>query len=472
MSRILPAALLLGATLISGCSFAPRYQRPVAPVPQTLPTIAATGEADPQQTVADLGWQEFFTDPRLRATIGMALENNRDLRIAAANVEQARALYRVERSGLLPGVGIDAGGTVQRTRAEEAIMFGGDRTRDDWSASIGAAWEIDLFGRIRNLSEAGLQQFFAATEVQRAARISLIAETANAWLTLAADRNRLEIAEATLKNFAGTLKLTQARFDVGAGSATEVRQAQTSYDAARSDVALFRTYVQQDLNALNLLVGTTVPDDMLPVEHNAQPATLTQLPVGISSEILLRRPDVQAAEHELMASNANIGAARAAFFPTISLTGMFGTISSGLSDLFGSGSDVWSFSPGVSLPIFTGGRNRANLKYSEAARDAAVARYERTIQTAFREVADAIARRSTIDEQLEAQQSLVAASTDLFELAEARYRLGSDPFLATLDAQRTLFAAQQSLIATRLVRDVNLVELYRSLGGGLTDTGG
>lgn len=459
------APLLTVALLLGGCTLAPDYKRPELPVPATLPATGSAGAAD-EGAAADIGWREFFTDERLRGVIELALANNRDLRVAAANVEQARALYRIERSSLLPRISADGTMTEQRPGGTAAALYGGG-TIENWSASVGASWEIDLFGRIRSLSEAALQQFFATEEARNATRISLIAETANAWLTLAADRQRLATAEATMAAFGQTLELIKARFNNGAASGIDVRQAQTSYDAARSDVANLRTLVQQDLNALTLLAGTSVPENLLPDAGNEAPATLTELPVGIASEVLLRRPDVRAAEHRLMAANANIGAARAAFFPNISLTGMFGTMSSAFSGLFDAGTKTWSYTPAVSLPIFAGGANVANLKASNAARDAAVATYEKAVQTAFREVADALARRATIREQLEAQQSLEKASAELLQMSEARYRMGADSFLATLDAQRTHFAAQQSLISTRLARDINLVELYRALGGGL-----
>lgn len=467
--NIATASLLTVTVLLGGCTLAPDYKRPDLAVPATLPEVPSnlegTGEAD-GRTVAEIGWQEFFTDERLKGVIELALANNRDLRIATANVERARALYRVERSSLFPSISADGTMTEQRPGGTAAQLYGGG-TIENWSASLGAAWEIDLFGRIRSLSDAALEQFFAVEQNRNAARISLIAETANAWLALSADRQRLATAEQTLEAFGKTLELVQALHEKGTASGIDVRQAQTSYDQARSDVASLRTQVAQDLNALTLLAGTTVPETLLPEQGNEAPATLTALPVGVSSEVLLRRPDVAAAEHQLMAANANIGAARAAFFPRISLTGMFGTMSNAFSGLFDSGTKTWSYTPAVSLPLFSGGRNVSNLRASEAGRDAAVANYERAVQTAFREVADALARRATIDEQLSAQQSLEKAASELLQMSEARYRLGADSFLATLDAQRTHFAAQQSLINTRLARDVNLVDLYRTLGGGL-----
>ena len=456
----------VAALALAGCNLAPDYQRPASPVPATLP---ATGAAESGASVdmTGIGWQRFFIDERLRAVIEQALANNRDLRIAVANVEQARARYGIERADLFPNVNGVAGGNLQRLSRPQAALSGGDRSQESWSVDLGSSWEVDLFGRIRNLSKAALEQFLATQESQAAVRISLIGETATAWLTLAADRERLAIAERTQGAFSRTLDLTRARFDRGMASALEVRQAQTSHDQARSDIAVLKTLVQQDRNALNLLVGAPVDDQLLPQALDQNPATLAVLPDGVDSRILLERPDVKAAEHQLIAANANIGAARAAFFPTISLTGALGTVSGGLSGLFDKGNGNWSFSPAVSLPLFNAGRNRANLRFSEASRDLAVAQYEKTIQIAFREVADGLARRATIGEQLDAQQSLVAAATDAYRLAEARYKRGADGFLATLDSQRTLFSAQQTLVAARLAQETNLVSLYRASGGGL-----
>lgn len=339
---------------------------------------------------------------------------------------------------------------------------------DIYSASAGiSAWEVDLFGRIRNLGKAALEQYFTSVENRNAAQTAIVAETATVWLTLAADQDRLRIAQETAKTFGQTLELTKARFAKGIASELEVHQAQTSFDQARSDIAETTTLVAQDQNALNLLAGTTVATDLLPGGLEADGATIPHLPEGLSSDVLLRRPDIAAAEHQLRAANANIGAARAAFFPRISLTAALGTISFGLSNLLGNGSDYWSAAPSASFPIFDFGRNKGNLRYAEATRDAMIAQYEGTIQRGFREVSDALARRGTIDAQLEAQTSLRAAAAGAYRLSEARFRSGIDPFLATLDSQRALYGAERSLLATRLVRETNAVELYRSLGGGL-----
>jgi multidrug efflux system outer membrane protein len=457
-----------GMTL-AGCAMAPKYVRPDLPVPRTLPTGPAYApEVEASVQAADLAWQDFFTDPRLRAVVQLALDNNRDLRIALANVEQARARYRVQRADLLPTVGANGSATYERNPAGVSAAGAPSGRADIYSASVGvSAWEIDLFGRIRSFNKAALEQFLASTANRNAAQTALIAEVATAYLTMAADQDRLRIARDTEGAFGQTLELTRARFARGVASELEVRQAQTSYDRARSDIAETTALVAQDQNALNLLAGATVGADLLPAGLVTDGSTLANLPAGLSSEVLLRRPDIAAAEHQLQAANADIGAARAAFFPTISLTAALGTLSPGLSSLFGAGSDFWSVAPSVTLPIFDAGRNRGNLRYAEATRDAMVAQYERAVQVGFREVADALARRGTIDAQLEAQASLREAAGGAYRLSEARFRSGVDPFLITLDSQRALYGAEQSLLATRLVRETNAVELYRALGGGL-----
>ncbi|BBD97309.1 transporter [Sphingobium amiense] len=462
----------LGALTLSlalaACDLAPKYVRPQAPIPVGSPEGPAyVNGADAAIAPADTAWRDFFTDARLARVIETALANNRDLRLAVANVAQARAQYRVQRADLLPTVG--ATGTA--TYSEQPLVQFGQSQRlnnDVYQAQVGvSAWEIDLFGRVRNLGKAAQEQYFAAVENRNAAQTALIAETANAWLTMAADYERLRILHDLREAFGKTLELTRARFAKGVASELEVRQAQTSYDQAVSDIAQATTLVAQDQNALNLLAGTTVPAGDLPDAMPQGGATLENLPANMSSEVLLRRPDIAAAEHALRGANANIGAARAAFFPTISLTAALGTVSQGLSNLFGGGSDFWSVAPSATLPIFDFGRRKGNLQYARATYDALLATYEKSVQTGFREVADALARRGTMTQQLEAQTSLRDASRRAYILSDARFRSGVDSFLTTLDAQRTLYAAEQSLLATRLTRASNMVELYRSMGGGL-----
>jgi multidrug efflux system outer membrane protein len=486
MRRSLLLALAAGAAL-AGCDMAPKYIRPALPVAPAAPAGPAYAAPAAGAIVpADTAWQDFFVDAKLRGVIRLALDNNRDLRMAVANVEQARALYRVQRADLFPTIAANGSATYQKspggvattggvgagagTGTGTGAVTGGSVRTDIYTANLGiSAWEIDLFGRLRNLAKSAQEDYFAAAENRDAAQTALIAEVATAWLTMAADQDRLRIAQDTEQAFGKTLELTRARFRSGISSELDVRQAQTSYDQARSDIAAATTLVAQDQNALNLLAGTTVPADLLPARLDAANATLDNLPSDLPSDVLLRRPDIVAAEHQLRGAYADIGAARAAFFPNISLTAAFGTLSLGLSNLFGSGSNYWSVAPTASLPIFDAGRNIGNLRYAEASRKAMLAQYEKAVQTGFREVADALARRGTIDRQLEAQTSLRDAAAVAYRLSEARFRAGIDPFLNTLDSQRALYTAEQSLLAARLTRQTNAVELYRALGGGLRE---
>ncbi len=487
-------ALVFAAGLtLAGCNLAPKYVRPESSVPVSTPSGPAYAATDAAGAImpADTAWETFFTDDRLRTVIRTALANNRDLRVSVANVAQARAQYRVQRADLFPTLAANGSATYQKSPfgAVGGGATGGTGTgtgtgtggtgagtvttssgrADIYSAGLGiSAWEIDLFGRIRNLTQAQQEAYFAAEENRNAAQVSLVAEIATAWLTMAADQDRLKIARDTEKAFGQTVKLTQDRFRVGIASELEVRQASTSYDQARSDIADATTLIAQDQNALNLLAGTTLTADMLPSQLDTTSPTLQNLPANLPSEVLLRRPDIASAEHQLIAANANIGAARAAFFPNISLTAAFGTISLGLSNLFGNGSQNWSVAPSISQPLFDFGRNKGNLRYAQATRDAAVATYEKSVQTGFREVADALARRGTVSAQLQAQTSLRDNAAGAYKLSELRFRAGIDTFLNTLDSQRSLYTAQQSLLATRLTRDTNSVELYRALGGGVT----
>jgi len=463
MRKLLP----LTALLLAGCDLAPTYQRPGVPAPPALPSGGTYPAANPATPASDIAWQDFFVDPALRQVIGQGLANNRDLRVALANVQQARAQYRVQRADLLPTIGANAGATYARASSAETLP-GADRTSHIYSVDAGfSAFEIDLFGRVRNLTKAALDQYLATEEGARATRITLVAEIASAYLTMAADQDQLRISQGTLESFRQSLDLTTAQFQHGVISELEVKQAQTNYEQARYDIAALQTQIARDQNALNLLVGTTVSQDLLPTGLTDHAFTLAQLPAGIGSDVLLQRPDVLQAEDQLKAQYANIGAARAAFFPQISLTALAGTLSTGLSGLFDHGTYTYQVAPAASQTIFDFGRNAANLRYAKASRDAALATYEKAIQTAFREVADALAERGTIDEQLRARATRAEAAGTAYKLSDARYRSGVDPFLTTLDAQRTFYAAQQNLVQTRLDAASNLVELYRALGGGV-----
>ena len=459
----------LAAVALAGCSLEPHYVRPEAPVPPSWPV----GDAYLRQSEAALpaiGYRDIFRDPNLQTIIGQALANNRDLRVAAANIAAARAQYRIQRAQLLPeldasaGVAVDDRGNGSDNGSNNGSSDGG--VTDTYSVGIGfTGYEIDLFGRVRSLSHAALQRYFATEAAARSTRLALVGDIASAYLTLAADRSRLAIARETEANAQRSVDLTGARLRGGVAPRTELRQAETILDQARSDSAALVTAVAQDKNALDLLAGTTVDAALLPASLESVDALLSELPAGLSSDVLLRRPDVVQSEFQLRAANAQIGAARAAFFPRISLTAIAGLASSALSSLFSAGAWDWSVLPNATVPIFDGGANRGNLALARAQRDAALATYEGVIQTAFREVADALARRGTIGAQFAAQTSLVAAAADSYRLADARYREGIDTFLNTLDAQRTLYAAQNSLIATRLARAENLVQIYRTLGG-------
>lgn len=460
------ALILMLATALSGCNFAPHYIRPAAPVPQQLPAGGTYPEASTAPT-ADIAWRDFFTDPHLKSLIEQALVNNRDLRIAVANVAQARAQFSTARANLFPTVSTAASPTFEKLSQEE-VFPGEPRRINEYQASVGiSAWEIDLFGRLRNQSKQAFETYLSTEDARNAAQTLLISEVATSWLTLASDQDQLKLATQTASADKSTFDLTKTRMSVGSASELDVRQAQTSYDAARAQVAAETALVAQDFNALQLLVGAAPPADLLPDGLPTAGATIDNLPVGLNSDVLLRRPDISEAEHTLRGANANIGAARAAFFPTISLTATLGTLSGSLSGLFSSGNGMWSVQPQATLPIFDFGKNAANLRYSKASRDLAVAQYEKAIQTGFKEVANALAQRGTIKAQIEAQTSLEGAAAAALRLSDLRYRTGTDQFLTVLDAQRTLYSAQQSLITTRLTEQSNMVELYRSLGGGL-----
>ncbi|WP_420383558.1 efflux transporter outer membrane subunit [Novosphingobium sp.] len=463
------ALILLATVALGGCDLAPHYIRPASPVPARLPaggTYPQLTDA-PTTAPADVVWHDFFTDARLRSLIDLALANNRDLRIAVANVAQARAQFASARANLFPTVSANAGATFER-QSQEAIFPGEPRRINAYQVDAGiSSWEIDLFGRLRNQSKEAFQTYLANEDARNAAQVLLISEVASAWLTLASDQDMLKVAKATTAADLQTFELTKTKFRVGSASELDVRQAQTGYDAARGQVASETALVAQDINALQLLTGAPPPVDTLPDGLPATGATLANLPVGLNSDVLLRRPDISEAEHRLRAANADIGAARAAFFPQISLTATLGTLSGSLSGLFGGGNGTWTVAPQGTVPIFDFGKNAANLRYSKASRDLAVAQYEKAIQTGFKEVADALAQRGTIQAQIEAQTSLEGAAAAALRLSDLRYRTGSDQFLTVLDAQRTLYSAQQSLISVRLTEQSNMVELYRSLGGGL-----
>ncbi len=455
------------ALACAGCiNLAPRYERPQLPVESQwhAPTETPGAAEDQTNAVAELSWREFFQSEKLRSVIELALQNNRDLRIAALNVERTRALYRVQRAQRFPAV--DASGTFQRQRQPDRFSIAGPGVIETYSASVGASFELDLFGRIHNLSKAALEQYFAQEATQRSVRISLIGQVAQAYLALASDRALHALAIETEKAQSDWFELTRERHRLGAVSSLELSQSETTVENARADVARFEGNIAQDINALTLLAGTAIPDALLPGPDEAQTPLLAPIPVGLPSQVLLERPDIVAAEHDLRAANANIGVARAAFFPSISLTGAAGYLSTELSGLFDSQNKTWNFSPGISVPLFQGGRILGNAAAARAERDIAVARYEQAIQTGFREVNDALALTGALQRERESRERLVAATARVFELSQARKDVGQVSYLEVLDAQRSYYGAQQTLLATRLAESSNLIALYQVLGGG------
>lgn len=461
------AITLLVATALTGCSMTPTYERPVAPVPTSWPV----GDAYLRQNEAALPavtYRDIFRDARLQRLIETALANNRDLRIAAANIAIARAQSRIQRAARFPTITASGDAAIRKgaARTPDGSVASGGGINDSYSANVGInAFEIDLFGRVASLSRAALEDYFSTEAAARATRLALVGDIADAWTTYAADRSLLLIAERTARSAETSVRLTRARLTGGIAPRTDLRQAELVLAQANSDLAQQRTALAQDANLLRLLVGTDVDPALLPESIEAVVPTLAELPAGLDSGVLLRRPDVVQAEYDLRASNARIGAARAALFPRISLTGILGLASGALGSLFSGNAFTWSASSGVDYDIFAGGARRAQVDQARATFDRDLATYERTIQTAFREVSDALARRGTIGDQFRAQTALVTASRDNYVLSDARYRGGIDTFLQSLDAQRSLYSAERSLVSTRLAQAQNLTELYRTLGG-------
>lgn len=459
-------SLAVAAFVLSGCSLIPDYQQPEAPVAGQYPQGPAYSPAQaPNQAAAEQGWKQFFHDPALQQLIQTALENNRDLRVAALNIDAYAAQYRIQRADLFPAVSATGSGSRQRVPAR-ASQTGEAAISSSYSATVGiSAYELDLFGRVRSLSEEALQKYFATEEARRSTQISLVASVANAYLTWQADKELLKLTQETLGAYEESYKLTSRSNEVGVASALDLAQSRTSVENARAQQAKYTRQVAQDENSLVLLLGTGIPANL----QTAKPLSddlLSEVPAGLPSDLLQRRPDILQAEYNLKAANANIGAARAAFFPSISLTANAGSLSPDLSGLFKGGSGTWLFQPQINLPIFNAGSLRASLDYSKIQKDIGVANYEKSIQTAFQEVADGLAARQTYTEQLQAQRDFVSANQDYYRLAERRYRIGVDSNLTFLDAQRQLFSAQQALITDRLAQLTSAVNLYKALGGG------
>jgi len=471
MKTTLIYSLVLVIPFLSGCtSMAPKYSRPEAPVPINWPEGAAYGNnpSNDAPIAADLDWREFFTDEKLQQVISMTLTNNLDLRLAALNVERSRAMYGLQRAELFPAVNAVGAGGKQRSSAD-LTQPEQPRTTERYDVNLGvASWELDLFGRIRSLKEKALQEYLATEEARRGAQIALVSAVAQTYLTFAADSANLKLAQSTLETQQGVYNLIQRQYDAGVATALDLMRSQTQVDAAKGEISSYTQRVAQDQNALNLLAGSTVPEALLPSDL-ASVSPPKDISPGLSSSVLLGRPDIMAAEHQLQGANALIGAARAAFFPRISLTAALGTASDELSSLFGAGSATWSFVPQVVLPIFDARVWAAN-RVSKSVQKIALIQYEKTIQTAFREVADALAVRGTIDKQVAAQQAIVDSTQKIYGLSDDLFTQGITGYLGVLDAQRSLYAAQQGLIFLRLAKQANQVTTFAVLGGGGAQT--
>ncbi len=459
-TKILYISIAAALLALSGCQIAPVHQKPAAPVPGQYPADGAGAKA-----AAEIGWREFFQNPELQEVIAQALANNRDLRTAALRIEEARAIYNVQRAEQLPTVNATAG-----VSNSQQLLRGQQFRSTVYQVGLGmTAFELDFFGRVKNLSNAALAQFFATEEARRSAQIALVGEVAKAWLNERALAEQEQIAARTLKARESSYALVRQRFDAGVTNALELRQSETLVQSARVAALALKRQHAQSTNALGLLVGT---DARLP----AQQATLSaqaitaDIGAGLPSDLLANRPDIRGAEQRLRANQANIAAARAAFFPRISLTALIGLASPELSGLFDNPTRTWTFAPQLVLPIFDAGRNSANLSLAQVRANIAVAEYEKAIQVAFREVADALEARATLVDEISAQEAARNAQAARLELAQARYKNGVANYLDVLDAERELYSAEQQLLQTRLLKLTNAVDLYRSLGGGLKET--
>jgi outer membrane protein, multidrug efflux system len=466
MRKFILLILIATSIFLYGCPQRSQYVRPPMPVPSAWPeSVSSQAAAASASTVADVKWKEFFTDQRLHSVIELALANNRDLRVAALNIEKAQALFQIQSVQQYPAIDLLADAEGYRAPAN---LSGSDHAKTIAKYTVGlgtTSWELDFFGRISSLKSRALEQYLATEQARSATQISLVSAVAYSYLTLAADREKLKLARSTLETQQAFYDLVSSTRDFGIGNDLDVRQAQSQVEAARVDIARYSGQVALDENALNLVVGAPVAANLMSDNLDAV-AALKDVSPEAPSDVLLRRPDILAAEHQLQAADANIGAARAAFFPRISLTAAVGIATSDLTDLFKPLAATWSFAPQLTLPIFDYGSRKANYKATQVDRDIAIAQYEKAIQTAFREVNDALSLRITLVAQQDAQQSLVNALEEAYRLSEARYKGGIDSYLSVLIAQRSLYVAQQQLVGTRLARLSNLIVLYKVLGGG------
>ncbi|MBU9598126.1 efflux transporter outer membrane subunit [Burkholderia multivorans] len=470
MNRLI-LTTLGAAMLAAGCTLAPTYERPVAPVATTFPHGAAYDSPPATQRSAggyaavDIGWREFFADPRLQRLIELALQNNRDLRVAALKVEEARAQYRIQRAALIPT--LEADGTGTRSRTPKDLSYTGRATvSGDYEVAAGAAWELDFFGKVKSLTQQALQTYFATAEARKAEEILLVSQVADQYLTLVAYDEMLKVTAQTRDAARRSYALTKLQYDTGTGSELDLREAAGTLQQADANYESQQRSRAQAENALVELIGAPLPADLPAGLSLSDQRLLADIPAGLPSDLLTRRPDIMEAEATLKAANANIGAARAAFFPSISLTGDFGTASASLGSLFKPGQLAWSFGPTITVPIFEGGQNRANLDLAKLEKNVAIAQYEKAIQTAFREVADGLAARGTYDRQIDDLRQNAQSQRRRYELSDLRYRNGVDSYLNVLTAQTDLYSAQQSLISASLARLTNLVDLYQYLGGG------
>jgi multidrug efflux system outer membrane protein len=470
------------ALFAAGCTMAPRYQRPDAPVTATFPTggvydtqPGATRPGAPEsgstsarsangQAAADIGWRDFFVDPRMQRLIEIALKNNRDLRVSVLNMQASQAQYRIVRAGLFPTLDAAASGT--RSRTPRDLSFTDQLITSSYSVGLNASWEIDFFGRIQSLKDQALATYLGTAQARKAAEIALVSQVANQYLTVLELDDLLKVTQNTLKTADESYRINKVQFDTGTGSELDLRQAQTVVEVAKANLQAQMRLRAQAENALVLLLGESIPADLPPGLTLDDQNLLTDIPAGLPSDLLTRRPDIMEAEENLLAANANIGAARAAFFPQVTLTGSVGTLSPTLGGLFKAGSAAWSFAPSITVPIFQGGELKASLDVANIQKNVQIATYEKAIQTAFREVADALAARGTYDQQIEALERDTSAEQRRLDLSNLRYSNGVDGYLAVLTAQTALYTSQQSLVTARMERLQNLVTLYQALGGG------
>jgi multidrug efflux system outer membrane protein len=456
---------------MAGCSLQPTYERPDAPVAATFPNgdaykYPATGAGGTMLPAPEIGWRDFIADPRLQRLVEIALNNNRDLRVAALTVEQVQAQYRIQRAQLYPQVSAFADASRSRTPADLTTGGGGARTFQSYEAGLSVSWTLDFFGRLRSLRDQALQQYFASAYGRQAFEILLVSQVADQYLIMISNDELMAVTQSTLKTAQDSYNLVKLQFDAGTATELTLRQSEGVVEQAQANYTAFVRLRAQTENALVLLLGQPLPADLPPSVTLDNQKLLTDIPPGLPSDLLARRPDIQQAEAMLRGANANIGAARAAFFPTISLTGSLGTASATLGGLFGAGSAAWSFIPQLTLPIFNAGANEAALDVSKLQKDIDIATYQKTIQTAFREVADGLAARGTFDDQVASLERFTETARRQLELSLMRYKAGVDPYLNVLTAQTYYYAAQQILVTTRLSRLTSLVDLYRALGGG------